>query len=425
VARGWIFAAFFTLACAAPAALDAPAELPSDPEPVLRVGTSGDYAPFSWSWPPDGFDPAVARAYAADRGLGIQWVRFRWPDLVADLQSGRFDVAMSGVTVRPERLVAGRFSVPVATSGAVVLVGESVAAPDIGSLDRADVRIGVNAGGHLERVARARFAVAQLRAVADNAAVRELLREGAVDAVVTDTLEAPLWRADDPGLRVLGPFTRDRKAYLIAAENQSLARDLDGWLLDREADGTLASLRSEYLGSGATTATAELLPALVASIERRLSLMPLVADFKGREGLPVQVPERERRVLDAAVEAARRAAVRAGFAPLDEGAVREFYAAQIRAARSIQRRVLAEARTKAPRHPGFDLDRDLRPALLRIGEQMASLLVGLPASPAVAEVVGRSSALLLAGGLEADDAERIAAALGRICAAHQASDRAQ
>ena len=55
---------------------------------VLRVGTSGDYAPFSSAGEgrsPSGFDIAVARAYAQERGLGLEFVSFRWPDLVRDL----------------------------------------------------------------------------------------------------------------------------------------------------------------------------------------------------------------------------------------------------------------------------------------------------------------------------------------------------
>ena len=88
---------------------------------VLRVATSGDYAPFSNSqsgeagaWQPAGLDAALARAYAADRGLEIEWYRFRWPELLQDLASRRFDVAMSGISVRPERSLAGLFSVPMA-----------------------------------------------------------------------------------------------------------------------------------------------------------------------------------------------------------------------------------------------------------------------------------------------------------------------
>ncbi len=60
---------------------------------------------------------------------------------------------------------------------------------------------------------------------------------------MTDTLEAPLWQSLDPELGWLGPFTRDRKAYLVRADRPGLAADLDAWLLARERDGSLARRR--------------------------------------------------------------------------------------------------------------------------------------------------------------------------------------
>jgi len=81
-----------------------------DDPTVLRVGTSGDYPPFSSLAPGGertGFDVAVAEAYGRDRRRRIVFVPFRWPELAARLVAGDFDVAMSGITVRPERLVLG------------------------------------------------------------------------------------------------------------------------------------------------------------------------------------------------------------------------------------------------------------------------------------------------------------------------------
>ena len=73
----------------------------------LRVGTSGDYAPFSLRGEDGsmtGFDIEVAKAYAADRGRPVEFVVFRWPELQARLLAGDFDVAMGGITVRGDRL---------------------------------------------------------------------------------------------------------------------------------------------------------------------------------------------------------------------------------------------------------------------------------------------------------------------------------
>lgn len=340
------------------------------------MGTSGDYAPFSLAGPEgtEGFAPTVAAAFAAELGRQILWVPFRWSGLLEDLAAGEFLAAASGITVRPERSVAARTSLPLVETGAVALVHEAAAWRRLEDLDAASVRIAVNQGGHLERVARARFRRATIQALTPNSAVRKALLEGRADAAITDTVEAPHW-SRGVRLRTLGPFTRDRKAWLVRPDRPDLAAALDRFLMAREADGSLARWRAEHgLPAGATAAP---LPALLAAVDERLSLMKLVAETKRSRGLPIEVPEREARVLDATVMAVAVAARAAGVAPPRAEVVRAFARAQIEAAKALQRTV--------PVAPGllagaiWDLDRDLRPALLRIGEKIARLIVMLPA----------------------------------------------
>ena len=369
------------LACAfllfaSPVGASPPASGPA----VLRVGTSGDYAPFSLRVSEDspvfeGFDIAVARAYAEERGLSLELVPFRWPTLVADLAAERFDVAMSGVTVRPRRAVAGRFTVPVVESGAVVLARHPSRWSKLEDLDQRVVRIGVHAGGHLEQVARARFRRATLLFIPDNASVKQALDSHDVNAVITDIFEAPLWRQNDPELALLGPFTRDRKAYLVRVGRPGLARDLDGWLMERERDGSLAELRARYLGGGAQTATP--LAALFAALDERLALMPLVGSAKRQLGLPLEVPEREALVLDAALISVRKAAAQAHQAPPPSLPVRALFQAQLEAAKQVQWAAVRDPAWE-PGDPLPDLDVELRPTLLRIGDRIAALLVALP-----------------------------------------------
>ena len=356
----------------------------SEPAPV-RVGTSGDYAPFSTMEPGrpprwDGLDVALARAWAADRGREVVFVPFRWPELLGDLAADRFDVAMSGVTVRPERSTAGRFGIPVVETGAVVLARDPDRWSELRQLDRPSVRIGVNAGGHLERVARARFPRATLLAIPDNAAVLGALVDEAVDAVVTDTAEAERWQeaaGGDSAVERLGPFTRDRKAWLVTASDAALAADLDTWLVAREADGTLARLRRAWMPGGEGAAVAHPLAALMAALDERLSLMPWIGRVKRRDGLPLEVPERETVVLEAATSAALAAAAAADVRPPSVLEIRGFFRAQMEAAKQVQRDAVRD--TAAPASATLpDLDGALRPALLRIGEKIAWLLVRLP-----------------------------------------------
>ena len=393
-----ILFSFMLSALGCPSGEDSPAEsLGRSPErrslpATIRVGTSGDYAPFSfWSREdaaPTGFSADVASAFAASEGVDIEWVRFRWPELLSDLAADRFDLALSGITLRPERSLAGLFSVPLTTSGAVVLVPESSeiasrarSAPD---LDAASPSLAVNAGGHLERVARERFPHARLEAVPDNDAVLGRLASGRVDGVVTDVIEAAHWQARLPGLERIGPFTRDRKGALFQPDRTMLAHRFDAWLLDAEADGRLDQLRRRHGLPAARTALPE--TALLASLDERLALMPSVAETKRILDRPVEDRAREEKVLSAAAQGVAQAADAAGRERPDPAVVRRLFRAQIEAAKWVQTRALErpvpdDENPSTPDEARRALEEALRPALIRIGDRIARLVVAIGDDP--------------------------------------------
>ncbi len=401
-----LVAALLALACAG-----------RDPgPPVLRVGTSGDYLPFSGleaDGRRTGFDVELVRRFARARGARVRWVPVRWATLQADLVAGRFDLVASGVTVRPERSLAGRFGPPTASAGTVALVRGVV---DPG---RPGVRIAVNRGGHLERVTRRLFPQARILTQTPNRAVREALLAGAVDVAITDTTEAPYWLAGTEGLTARGPFTRDWKAWWLPSDARALAREVDAWLLAREADGSLAALRERHFAEP-VAATATPLVSLAAAVEERLALMPLVAEAKRRSGTPVEVPAQEARVLDAAVAAMQSAAAESALPAPDAAATRAFFASLIAAARAVQEHTLATLPTpggpEGPADEPPDLARELRPALARISERIAWLLVRLPADLA-ADQARDAFASLSIPGLDDAHRDRIAASLVGLAAA--------
>lgn len=357
---------------------------------TLVVATSGDYPPFS-HWPdsapaPEGFSVDLARAYARSIGAGITWRRFRWPTLLEDLRDERFDLAISGITVRPDRVLEGRFSLPLTTSGALVLVEHDSPIRSAADLDASTVVLAVNAGGHLERVARERLPRARIIAVDANAGVLDRLGREGVIGVVTDTIEAPLWQTRRPGLRAIGPLTRDWKAALFDPRRDAERARFDRWLLEAEASGLLPTLRARHgLPEGATAAPAQ---ALAASLTERLSLMTRIAASKRTLGLPIEDRPREAKVLAAAAEAARMEAERRDLPVPDPARIEAFYRAQIEAAKSIQRawtaaeRGSAKASDEATAAARQMLDGALRPALIALGDRIAALVVASGATPA-------------------------------------------
>ncbi|HWZ91210.1 MAG TPA: transporter substrate-binding domain-containing protein, partial [Polyangiaceae bacterium] len=75
---------------------------------ALRVGTAGDYAPFSSATGKTfvGFDVELGKRLAKDFGVRAEFVRFAWPELTQALKAGQFDLAMSGITLRGDRCLA-------------------------------------------------------------------------------------------------------------------------------------------------------------------------------------------------------------------------------------------------------------------------------------------------------------------------------
>jgi len=255
------------------------------------------------------------------------------------------------------------FTRPVAEAGAVVLAHQR--------LDPRSswLRLGVNAGGHLERLAARLFPHALLVRTHDNRALGELLASGAADAILTDEAEADALAV--PGAVRLGPFTRDRKGYL--GRDPALVAELDAWLRAREADGTLAALRARWLGperARARSAFASDLDALVALVDLRLAFMPAVAAAKQKTGRSVEDAGQEARVLGAV----RARAAERGLSP---AAVEALFRAQIEAARHLEQEFLA--------HPEevdtLDLEREARPALARISELIVDRAADLAADP--------------------------------------------
>lgn len=355
------------------------------PAPTLRVATSGDYAPFSRDGA--GFDIDVGRALAKDLGYRIKWVSFRWPELERAARSSSFDIAMGGITWKPDRAVSGYLSRSVASGGPCVLYARPYGPA------------AVNRGGILEQFALARFGAARVVAVNDNASLPGLLANGEAGALVTDSFELPhfkrsAWRAEcEP--------PRDRKVYWIApARAATLGPRVDAWIASNEA--RLAQLRARWFGEPAPrTPTMH----LVDLIARRLALMPSVAAYKRAHRLPIADPKREERVL----AAARSQAHARGAKP---GVVR-FFELQIELAKLVQLRAPSDARL-------LDLNTELRPTLLVLGERLVDALADCKHGPRVTA----NDLDVLVPLLDPEERHTLLTALNTACAMHREDEGA-
>lgn len=209
---------------------------------VLRIGTTGDYAPFSVESGGHirGADIALARALAAGLGLRPVFVRTSWPTLLADLDARRFDVALSGISITPERRAHGRFSLPYQSGGKTLLArcADSARYPTLARVDRRGVRVIVNPGGTNERFVREHIRHARILVHADNRTVFDEIVAGHADVMITDDVEAGLQALRHRELCRTTPTTlshADKAAWML--DDAALAGAVDAWLAEAIARG--------------------------------------------------------------------------------------------------------------------------------------------------------------------------------------------
>ena len=219
---------------------------------LLRIGTTGDYEPFSFESGGRlrGADIDLGLALAAQLGVQPVFVRTSWPTLLADLAADRYDVAMSGITVTDERRQRGDFSVPYQAGGKTIVArcSERRRFDTLAEVDRRRVRVVVNPGGTNESYVREHLHQAQVTVHPDNRTVFDEIVAGRADAMITDDVEADLqaYRHAELCRTYPGTLTRSDKAIFMSRD-AALKGAVDAWLSGAIAQGIPARLMKEAM----------------------------------------------------------------------------------------------------------------------------------------------------------------------------------
>lgn len=230
----------------------------------LRVGTTGDYKPFSYKVPnatalPNG--PSLNTTYigadmdmaqALSNALALPsppvFIPSAWSNLTQDIAGGKFDIAMGGVSITLARARTAFFSTPVQRVGKAgcIRCADSAKYTDLASLDVSGVKISANPGGTNEAFDRENFVNAEILTVADNNAVYQAVIDGAADAIVSDKIEVELQvNLRNGSLCMVNdvPWTFEELGYLLPRD-QVWKNFVDVWVRIRvESGGWNVTLR--------------------------------------------------------------------------------------------------------------------------------------------------------------------------------------
>ena len=213
---------------------------------IIRVGTTGDFSPFSYqsdgTTTYQGIDIELAKDLAESLDVEVQFVKTTWSNLLSDLATDKFDIGMSGITIKLLRQREALFSIPLLSSGkAAITRDENVGKyQSLEAINQADVRVIVNPGGTNEAFARANFPKATIVENEDNLTIFQKIVDGEADLMVTDAIETLVQQQIHPELDAVNPdmpFNFFEMGYLLPRDHTFKAY-IDQWLNLRQKDGT-------------------------------------------------------------------------------------------------------------------------------------------------------------------------------------------
>jgi cyclohexadienyl dehydratase len=219
----------------------------------LRVGTTGDYAPFSLDRDGTftGIDIDLARDLAASLEVELDFVKTSWPTLMEDLENGLYDVGMSGISRNTARQRVGFFTGSYHRGGKTPIArcDDAGELDSLEKIDRTDVRVIVNPGGTNHRFVTNNIKKAQVTVHADNRTIFDEIIRGRADVMITDAIEVTLKSNQHDDLCTTMPgqtLTYLEKAYLMP-QDIYLKEFVNTWLELRLRDGTVEKIFNRHL----------------------------------------------------------------------------------------------------------------------------------------------------------------------------------
>ena len=237
---------------------------------TLIMATCSDFPPYEYKSGNDvvGIDPAVAKAIADKLGMELQIVDVSFDSILAGVQTGKYDIGMSGITVSEERKQSVSFTDPYTKSVQAIIVRKD--SPYTSSADfytkdasgkkvtKPSFMVGVQTGttGQLysdESPDKNGFGSDHVTKYKTGADAVQALKISKVDAVIIDQLPAKSFVAANSDLKILPvPYLTEEYSIAVSKDNPELLRQVNNALNDLIADGTVAKIRAKYIKATTT-----------------------------------------------------------------------------------------------------------------------------------------------------------------------------
>jgi len=133
-----------------------------------------------------GFEIDIAKKFAKDMGVKIEFVPTKWSGIIPALITGKFDVLIGGMTITTQRNLKINFTKPYYyTEQGLMAHKKKAAGFKVSDFNSPDVTIAARLGSTAAVAAKQQFPKAKLRLFDDEPAAVQELRNGNVHAMVS------------------------------------------------------------------------------------------------------------------------------------------------------------------------------------------------------------------------------------------------
>ncbi|MCQ2963105.1 MAG: transporter substrate-binding domain-containing protein [Streptococcus sp.] len=191
---------------------------------TMVVALNPEFAPFEFKTLVDGKDTIVgadvkiAEAIGEELGVKVKFSSMSFNNVLASLQSGKADIAISGISATPERKKAYNFSEPYYESENVVLIKKTDLDKYTKTTSLDGLPVGTQKGTIQETVASEQLKGAKVVALTQNGEMINELKNGQIQAVVLEKPIAEGYVANNDDLTISNITLKndDADAYAVA-----------------------------------------------------------------------------------------------------------------------------------------------------------------------------------------------------------------
>lgn len=198
---------------------------------TLTVAMNPEFAPFEFKTLVSGKDTIVgadveiANAIGKELGVKVKFSSMSFNNVLASLQSGKADIAVSGISATKERAKVYDFSESYYESVNVVIVKKSDLSKYTSTADFENASVATQKGTIQETVAKDQLKGAKVVSLVQNGEMINELKSSQVDAVVFEKpiAEAYVAKNDDLAIAEVKLESSDSDAYAVAMPKGSTA----------------------------------------------------------------------------------------------------------------------------------------------------------------------------------------------------------